>query len=51
LSEPETIPEAVEEVLRRSIVPKIIVALCAVVLIGLLGVLAVTRYGVLLPQA
>ncbi len=35
---------------RRSAVPKVIVAVCLGLLVLLAGVLAATRYGVLLPQ-
>ncbi|MET0271362.1 MAG: translocation/assembly module TamB, partial [Phenylobacterium sp.] len=56
MSGPDDIPAPgletqVEEVLKGSIIPKVIVATALTVLILIAGLLAATRYGVLLPQA
>ena len=50
MSTPEDIP-AVAEALRRSALPKAIVAVALTVIVLLVGLFAATRYGVLTPQA
>lgn len=47
---PADAAEAVPEILRRSALPKAIVAVAVAILVLLLGVVATTRYGVLIPQ-
>ena len=42
--------DEVPEILRRSALPKAIVAVAVTILVLLLGVVATTRYGVLIPQ-
>ncbi len=50
MSEPSDTP-AVPAALKRSAIPKVIVAVCVVVLLALAGLFAAGRWGVLTPQA
>lgn len=50
MSEPEATPPA-KVVARRTLLPKIIVVVCMVLLVAMAGLFAAMRFGVLLPQA
>jgi translocation and assembly module TamB len=46
----QKVVEAAAKTARRSALPKVVVAVCAVIFVLVSGLLLVTRYGVLLPQ-